>query len=420
MSLRRVVPFALLAVAMLVLGWIEVTHQPYWASDAYRRYRITASNEQYQSYVALLLGCAAVFVAGRLPSLSLGLLWALLAFHWVTATPFMLVEVGVLLIGFACAAWGRPATALLSGLSIPAAAMFAVGYIFWFRDNHPGTFLAQLHSWGLSDTALEVLNSGWGPRAVLGMLALLALAVPWLLGLLVRSRVNEAASHARQIEAESDRAVAERQRDQAAELAHLRDAQNQLSRDVHDVVGHSLTVILAQAEAAQFGDDPDQLKRTLATITDTARSSLTDVRQVLAQTLGEPPPLPVEADLQVLLEGVRAGGHPVGLTDVGQPRPLPPDLAPVAHRVLQEMLTNAVRHGVPEGPITVDRHWERGLEITVTNRIAPDAHPPRNGTGITGMKHRLSAVGGWLDVRAEPDHFTVTATLPLPGRQESR
>lgn len=413
----RMAPFLVIAVAMVVFGINEIDGQPYWAPDAYLRYRLMMPDRQPESFTAIGLAALAVGVAGRWPGLALGLLWSLLAWHWSTSTPILISEIGVLAIGFACAGWGRRATVVLSGLSVPLGAAMGVGYIFWFRERNPGVFLAQLKAWGVSDAAYQVLSSGWGPAAVLGAVALLLLAVPWLAGLLIRSRVNEASSRVERQRAERERAVAEQERDQAAELAHLREAQTQLSRDVHDVVGHSLTVILAQAEAAQFTDDPDALKRTLATITGTARSSLTDVRQVLQQTTGGAAPLPVEADLQALVDGVRAGGRTVDLIDEGTPRPLPPDLAPVAHRVLQEALTNAVRHGDPSTPIRVERRWGRDLRVTVTNGVTGPGRPT-GGTGLDGMLRRVEAAGGHLDVERSGDTFRVVATLPLPGRQD--
>jgi signal transduction histidine kinase len=130
---------------------------------------------------------------------------------------------------------------------------------------------------------------------------------------------------------------AEAERDQAEEIARLREDQARLARDVHDVVGHSLAVILAQAESAQFLEDADTtgLKRTMANIATSARSSLDDVRTVLATTQGRPSGPPQQPDLEGLLDGVRASGHVVESTVVGTPQPLPPELEVVDFRVLQ-------------------------------------------------------------------------------------
>jgi signal transduction histidine kinase len=222
--------------------------------------------------------------------------------------------------------------------------------------------------------------------------------------------------------------VAEAERDQAEEIARLRDEQAKLARDVHDVVGHSLAVILAQAESAQYLKDADTqaLKQTMDNIATTARSSLDDIRQVLASTNGAVGPRPGSTDLDSLVAGVRASGHEVLSTEFGTPQPLPPELATVAFRVLQEMLTNALKHGPRGAPVRVERHWEGELRIEVQNVVEPGAEetqplvavPPGGGQGLDGMRRRLESVGGRLDVRRrhDPPSFTATAWLPVRSR----
>src|SRR5690606_31304265 len=119
---------------------------------------------------------------------------------------------------------------------------------------------------------------------------------------------------------------------------------------------------------AQFRDDDDTaaLKETMETIAGSARSSLQDVRRVLSSTR-EPAAGP--GGLDSLVDGVRASGHRVVSTEEGAPQPLPPELATVAYRVLQEMLTNAIRHGRRDGVVHVERHWEGELRIEVRNAV---------------------------------------------------
>ena len=146
------------------------------------------------------------------------------------------------------------------------------------------------------------------------------LAVPWLAGLALRFQVRAAAlARSRQVAAEDDAARARRETEQAREIAGLREEQARLARDVHDVVGHSLAVILAQAESAQYlpDDDPAALKQTMATIATSARSSLQDVRQVLAGPHAAPPPR-TDA-FEQLLDGVRGQRAPRW----SRPRPAP-------------------------------------------------------------------------------------------------
>lgn len=427
--LKRMYAAVGVATLMLVFGLVQVSRQP----DVNAEHYIFTTDQPVTSVIALLLATTAVVLAGRWPGVALALLWGLLAFHWLASTPFLLGELGVLFVAFACAAWGRLLTLGFSAVSIPLATAVGATYVFWYRDRNPGALLGQLQAWGLREPVYALLNQGRGPLIVVSVVVALLLSVPWLLGLLARALLRAEESQVRQAQAEAEREVAETdrraaqaERDRAAEVARLQEAQTQLSRDVHDVVGHSLTVILAQAEAGQFGQDTAALKQTLATITDTARSSLTDVRQVLQQTRGAVAPLPVQADLEVLLDGVRAGGRIVTLTDEGTARPLPPDLAPVAHRVVQEMLTNAVRHGDPDVPIMLTRHWGDHLELEVTNGLQQGAaaraaagEATAQGSGLEGMARRLVAVNGTLRVDPSPTHFIVRATMPLPGRQET-
>ena len=215
-----------------------------------------------------------------------------------------------------------------------------------------------------------------------------------------------------------------------------------MARDVHDVVGHSLAVILAQAESAQYVEDADseKLKETMATIATSARTSLQDVRQVLTTTQGATSS-GRSGSLDSLVDGVRSSGHAVESTVVGLPQPLPPELETVAYRVLQEMLTNAIKHGRRDTPVTVERHWEGELRIEVRNVVAvtddatqplraiesdatmPPATPSTPSTtpgqGVDGMRRRLEAVGGRLDVRRRDEAggatFTATAWVPVAG-----
>jgi signal transduction histidine kinase len=237
-----------------------------------------------------------------------------------------------------------------------------------------------------------------------------------------RYQTRARASRAAQLAAEEREA-------QAAEIARLRSEQARLAADVHDVVGHSLAVVLAQAESGQYlpADDPARLKETLAIIATSARTSLQDVRAVLAPPDASGATAYRSRSLDDLLEGARRSGQEVRATESGRPRPLPPELEQVAYRVLQEMLTNAIRHGRRDTPVVVDRTWAEELRIRVVNEVvdevagvaagpapaAPDGAPEHGGRGLPGMRDRLRSVGGRLEVVAEPTSFTATAWLPV-------
>lgn len=352
------------------------------------------------SFLLSLVVVAALAVAPRWPAVALGGLWVALAAVVLGVAQPQAALVFAAAVGFACAAWGSRAVLWFSGASIVVASTVLTQIFDPFVLNNV-----------IDATAVRTVLATlpwWAVQAMVAVIALLVLWTPWLMGLALRFRNRSVAS-------EGQQAVAEAQRDHATEVAQAREQQAQLARDVHDVVGHSLTVILAQAEAAQYLRSEADVKASLDTIAATARASLEDVRRVLAAT---GPGEAVVDDIHRVLDAIRASGREVVFAQEGQPRPLPPDLATVAHRVLQEMLTNAVRHGEPSAPITVERHWGGDLRIEVANSVTEDGPVvPGAGSGVAGMRRRLDAVGGRLDVRQrrEPPTHTVTAWIPLPG-----
>lgn len=252
------------------------------------------------------------------------------------------------------------------------------------------------------------------------------LGIPWLVGLLNRGQAKTAESEQVAVVARNGEQQAKAEREQAQEIAHLRADQARLAREVHDVVGHSLAVVLAQAESAQFlpAESTEEHKRLLADIATTARQSLQDVRAVLGATRDGAFTTPlVTGGMDALIEGVRSAGSDVRSSMVDIPRPLPPERDAVAYRVLQEMLTNALRHGQRDAPITVEGHWDGQWRIEVANSYGPPDEEHTDGTGVEGMQRRLESVGGHLDVRRRSiedvgsdsgrQTYTATAWLPL-------
>ena len=166
------------------------------------------------------------------------------------------------------------------------------------------------------------------------------------------------------------------QRDQAEEIAQLREEQARLARDVHDVVGHSLAVILAQAESAQYLKDADTtaLKQTMANIATSARTSLQDVRQVLTTTGGGTPAPARTAGLDSLVDG-RPGQRPRGRVDRGRHarsrcRPSSRWWRSGSSRRCSPTPSST---GARDRPVLVERHWEGELRIEVRNVIDTSA-----------------------------------------------
>jgi signal transduction histidine kinase len=394
-------------VLVLVLGIVEM------------RDTVPLGDRLRSSLLLVALGtAAAVALCRRAPAAALAVAWAIGVFHLVSQTPILVVEGALAVVAFGTARWGRPTTVVAGGVSVLAAPGLSILLI------GPKAFYYRVVDVGTSGAWIDAANRlGYSWRVLLGTAVVAVLGLPWLAGLAARFLEGAAQSRRGMVKAEEEAAVAHRAMEQAREIARLRDEQARLARDVHDVVGHSLAVILAQAESAQYLQDADgtKLKETMATIADSARTSLRDVRQVLSAAAE--PPAPRTGGLDSLVDGIHAAGHEVDSTEFGTAQPLPPELEVVAYRVLQEMLTNALKHGRRDRPVRVERHWgEYGgdLRLEVSNVADPPAgeSPGETGQGLAGMRRRLESVGGRLDVRRRqsPDGTVFTATAWVPVR----
>ena len=214
----------------------------------------------------------------------------------------------------------------------------------------------------------------------------------------------------------------ERQRDQQAALSAA-DERERISRELHDVVAHGLSVIVVQAQggAAALDQQPSDTKAALEAIVATGRESLADMRRVL-DALGDTadawhPPLGL-AQLPALLEQVRSAGTPVRFRADGEPTALPATVDLTVYRVVQEALTNTRRHAAAGVGATVRLGFD---DTTVTVEVRDDGpaadRPPTNGNGLRGMRERVRLLGGRLRTGPEPGGgFLVKATLPIEGR----
>jgi len=227
--------------------------------------------------------------------------------------------------------------------------------------------------------------------------------------------------------------VAERRHE--GERALLEERQR-IARELHDVVAHHMSVIAIQAEAAPYKttDPPKELVESFAEIRASALSGLGELRRVLGVLRSETPdtaPQPGLGDLPGLLESARNGGVTVTSDVSGTPRPLPQGVDLSAYRIVQEALSNAMRHA-PGAAVQVHLHYgEAALVIEVRNdSCAPGTQaqwerPGRagpgdgGGHGIIGMRERAAMLGGHLEARPAPDgEFLVTAALPLGSDPE--
>ncbi|WP_137724666.1 sensor histidine kinase [Prescottella subtropica] len=238
-----------------------------------------------------------------------------------------------------------------------------------------------------------------GATANAGMLVVFVIAV-WAFGDLRRVRIQE-------VEGLAERArLLELERAQEAELAALGE-RTRIAREMHDIVAHSLTVVIAQADGGRYGaaKDPQAALDALATIAATGRQALTDMRGLLSVLREDRPrefsALPGTDDIGGLVEDLRRGGLAVDLTVSGEPRELSTGAGLTAYRIVQESLTNVLKHAGPGARVRVEMSWgERELDLTIIDdgrggAAALVASSP-GGQGVIGMTERAALHGGRL------------------------
>lgn len=216
-------------------------------------------------------------------------------------------------------------------------------------------------------------------------------------------------------------------RKEAAEASRRRAEEERLAiaREVHDVVAHSLAMINVQAGVGSHVADrrPDQAKRALQEIKEASRTALEDLRKTLAvlRGSGDRTPAPGLDRLPELVSTTSGAGLEV--TVEGTPGTLPAHVDAAAYRILQESLTNAVRHATGARTVAVSlQRSEGGLELSVTDDGRPatgDAVPAGNGNGLRGMAERARVLGGWVTAGQRSGRgFQVRAWLPVAGGAE--
>jgi signal transduction histidine kinase len=257
----------------------------------------------------------------------------------------------------------------------------------------------------------------WTVAAVVAAACAAAVAVAWLWGTVVQVRqaylraVLDRAAHL-----ESEREALDRVA-MAAERARI-------AREMHDVIAHSLSVVVLQSDGAAtvLDTDRDRARAALADIGRTSRQALAEMRRLLG-VLHEPDgpaadraPQPGLARLPDLVARVRSAGLPVTLDVAVEPAEVPAALGLSAYRIVQEALTNALRHAGPAANATVSvRRIPGYLHVGVADDGTGPPPGGGRGHGLVGMRERAAAVGGTVDAGPGPDGgFRVMATLPVP------
>jgi signal transduction histidine kinase len=236
----------------------------------------------------------------------------------------------------------------------------------------------------------------------------------WIVGRVVRSRnilAGELVERTHELERERE----ERERSAVAE------ERTRIAREIHDIVAHTLGVIVVQAGAERLNESPGSpAYEALASIERQGRDALGEMGRLVGVLRTEADgdrlaPQPGLHDLDSLVAGVRGTGVDVDVVIEGSPRPLGPALDVSAYRIVQEALTNTLRHSRSQRARVVLRWEQSTLRIEVADDgVGPPVDPPPTGHGLVGIRERVALFGGVLVTgRSDLGGFLLAATLPL-------
>jgi signal transduction histidine kinase len=261
----------------------------------------------------------------------------------------------------------------------------------------------------------------WLLVALVACLAAVALAAA-----LVRAR----RAHARALEERGW--LLERERESAAQTAV--DAERaRIAHDLHDIVSHNVSVMVIQAGAARqvLATEPDQAEAALLAVEAAGRDTMAELRHLLGLLApsadGEEDerlaPQPSLSRLSPLIDRIAFAGLPVEVRISGEPRPLPAGVDVTAYRIIQEALTNALRHGDGVKAEVTVRYADHALRVEILNTgpsILTGGRSPvagGEGRGLLGLRQRVAVYGGDLDARRRlGGGFRVRAKIPLERR----
>nr|BFD89278.1 histidine kinase [Kitasatospora sp. Xyl93] len=295
----------------------------------------------------------------------------------------------------------------VAGAALPLVLISAGSHL----ERHRRAVLALL-SLAYVPLAVALTRLGSGGETPTGFVTFyLALAVAWGAGAWLRSMRAEEAERRESVAAEV----------RAAERARI-------ARELHDVVTHHVTAMVVQAEAARYlTAAPERLERSLTAVSDTGRRALTDLRHLLdllnpdhgiTTTESAHPRTPVVGRIGTLVEQTRRAGQPVDFTEQGTPAASTGSADLVAYRVVQEALTNALKHARGSRTSVRVQHGEREITVSVstdgTGSHAADA--TGGGRGLAGLRERVDILDGEFSAdRGSDGAFNVRARIPAGG-----
>jgi signal transduction histidine kinase len=321
-------------------------------------------------------------------------------------------------------------------MGAPLASVVVVGATSFadagFLDNNFVTFLVALgiSCWfGMRPDRRRALL-GWGALQVTSVVttyndphtssagdyiwSFVTFSVAWVIGFALGQRLRETDVTKRLAE------QAELEREEQARLA-VAEERARIARELHDVVGHSVSVMTVQAAAVRRLLEPDQEKEreALLVVEQTGREALAEMRRMVG-VLRRPEegpalaPQPSLGNLDQLLANAREAGLPVELRVEGTPTELPPALDTTAYRIVQEALTNAVKHANAERAEVVVSYRNGTVELVVSDDGKGGGDGDGSGHGLVGMRERVSVYGGELEAGPQAGGgFRLRATLPV-------
>jgi signal transduction histidine kinase len=331
------------------------------------------------------------------------------ALAWRRRAP--LVTVGVVIgVTTLTSLIAAPIDSLNMVIPILALAIYSLGAHATTRRAVAGLGLCIVGVW-ISTFANE------GPGGDNLLFGLIVAGGPWLAGWMVRRRTQQAVALALRAQA-LEQSQTERERTAVA------DERDRIARELHDIIAHSVSVMTIQAGAIEevLDREPEKARAAAASIRQTGRDALIDLRRLLGLLRDDDPvdartlaPQPGLADIDDLLEAVRRSGLDVRFTVDGTPLTLPPGLDLSAFRVVQEALTNTLKHARASVASVGVRYGSDAVDIEVVD----DGHATGasvGGHGLVGMRERVALYGGDLEYGTlDAGGFRVYAQLPLDG-----
>jgi len=246
----------------------------------------------------------------------------------------------------------------------------------------------------------------------------LLFGVPWTVGRMVHDRRQ------REIALEERADALEREQEQRARAAVAEERQR-IARELHDVVAHAISVIVVQARGGRrlLDTEPAEARGAFDTIEGTGQQALGEMRRLLGllresedQLALAPQPSLVRID--DLVEQVRDAGLPVELAIEGEPTELPPGIDLSAYRIVQEALTNALKHAGPATARVTLRYGEDSLELEIADDGSGSAAGNGGGHGLVGIKERVAMLGGEVEAGGRlAGGYTVRARLPYASER---